>query len=94
MIIISHGSDVSEAQVSAALASGFAVELRRGEPARFMDSGEHVIELDALGDRLADVLPIESRPVVRPDLPDLPPTFPYATPFTFLPGVSNAHSTA
>lgn len=76
-MIISSQAPTS-AEIAAALASGYALELRRGEPARFIDSGEHIIELDALGDRLSDVLPCESRPVVRPEQPDLLPT-PFAT---------------
>jgi len=71
--------DPTHAEIAAAFASGFAVEIRRGEPARCISSGEHVIELDALGDRLVDVLPCE-RGSVTTDRPDpLPSRLPLMT---------------
>jgi len=57
--VIMHITRPSAADFAAALATGFAVELRQDGSARYIAQGEHDIELDALGDRLLDALPIE-----------------------------------
>lgn len=79
MIIIVQ--DPTAAEFAAAVMSGFAIELRPDRSARFISSGEHVIELDALKGRLADVLPCEKGAVGAAPLPSrLPPTSGYLTP--------------
>jgi hypothetical protein len=72
--------DPTRAEISAALASGFAIETRRGEPIRCISSHEHAIELDALGGRLVDVLPCERGSVTGSGRPDpLPSRLPLMT---------------
>ncbi len=70
-MIIIMVSPPTRAEIAAALASGFAVEYRRGEPWRYISTGEHHVELAALGDRLGDaVLTRERRPAPWPSSRD------------------------